>query len=1389
MTKQYILWACLMGLLAYSHAQHVFQITGAKVNIKSNTHLVLKNTSWGNKGGELLGDSGVVVFKGNQSDTIGGSTATTFGHLYLDKSGASVELRQTAQVKDSLDLAAGNLKLEDQNLRMLSGSGSSEGSAGSYIQTSGTGQLQSEVGSGNVLFPIGGTTYRPAILQNNGTLDFFGMRVTDSVLTQGNQGSKISQEALAASWVLAEENAGGSSLHMTLQWNGSDEQTGFDRASAYITTYASAWDTQPPGAASGSDPYQISRANLGGGGTFAIFSQDIQAPVINCPPNIVQGNDQNDCGAVITYTTPVGTDNSVNPATSLSSGLGSGATFPIGTTTEVYTVTDASGNTASCSFSVTINDTQAPAINCPQPIVQGNDQGSCDAIVSYAVTASDNCPGESISQLSGQASGSSYAVGSTVNHTFQVTDAAGNTASCSFSIGVDDIESPTPNCPPSVSLSNDPGQCGATFTYALNSTDNCGIRNTIQGAGLPSGSIFPLGSTLNGFTVTDVNGNRNVCTFTVTVSDTELPQAICPANITVSNDAGQCDAVVTFSVTTSDNCTGESLTQTGGLPSGSTFPLGSTHNEFTVTDASGNTASCTFSVTVNDTQSPTLSCPQNILTVNDAGDCGAVVSFSLTSDDNCAGEYVDQTAGLASGSSFPIGLTSNTFTVTDAAGNTASCSFDVVVMDDELPQISCPSSMSLSNDQGVCGAAYTYLVTASDNCTGESISQQGGLPPGSIFPIGTTVNSFTVTDASGNTAACSFDVIVTDDENPVISCPTSLNLANDPGQCGRTVTYLIPNGTDNCSSSTQMTAGMGSGSQFPIGTTTESYTVTDASGKTASCAFSITINDAEQPVLTLNGNNPVILCEGDSYVEAGATAADNCDASVGQNITVNSSAVNSLQAGSYTVTYDVTDIHGNTAHLSRTVIVRQEPAQLAPQNCGSCNQIRFDFCEGEAAPDLEVLLIANSTYELGADFLWYADNSGSQGNSIASPVPNMNNNNTRFYWVSQIIGSCESASRRVRVRVRKTSTVVLDLPAIGCGTAQLDLAAWVSDTRGIATGFTFYDSDPDAGSPTPVGSVTASSGQVNSGQYAVVSLPSGPVTYYAVASNHTGCQVTGSDDVASAAGASLDAIPNLTVNAGSLVNIAFNSPDATHIFWFNPSSFNNPYIGLLGNFGIGNLVFTAQNFGSSPQTAMLRAIAYNGNCAGQVRDFSITVNPGVGSRQAAGNSLQLAAIRLNAHDVQLDWQIEYEFALTHIEIEKLKNDGEWEKIAQTDLLADSYIDRSGMGNVTKYRLKLIHPDGRAIWSQEVEVNFDYFDSRRFSLYPNPSDGRFQLRAAGPLEGEWRYKLSDGMGRTILTGKLQGSETAFDISGLPTAHYFLLITSPEGKQYLQQVSKQ
>jgi len=150
----------------------------------------------------------------------------------------------------------------------------------------------------------------------------------------------------------------------------------------------------------------------------------------------------------------------------------------------------------------------------------------------------------------------------------------------------------------------------------------------------------------------------------------------CPANTTRSNDPNQCGAVVNYPAPTSSGTCG---TITCTPPSGSFFPVGTT----TVTCTASGGPSCTFTVTVNDTQPPTITCSCNLTAVTPTpNDPCVVVNFTTTASDNCPGVTV--VCNPPSGSCFPLGTTTVTCTATDASGNTATCSFTVTVFNGRL---------------------------------------------------------------------------------------------------------------------------------------------------------------------------------------------------------------------------------------------------------------------------------------------------------------------------------------------------------------------------------------------------------------------------------------------------------------------------------------------------------------------------------------------------------------------------------------------------------------------------------------------------------------------------------------------------------------------------------
>jgi subtilisin-like proprotein convertase family protein len=164
----------------------------------------------------------------------------------------------------------------------------------------------------------------------------------------------------------------------------------------------------------------------------------------------------------------------------------------------------------------------------------------------------------------------------------------------------------TLTCPANITVSNDPNQCGAVVTYPPPTTSGTCSTVTCSPA---SGSFFPVGTT----TVTCTDPAPATCTFTVTVIDTQPPTITCPTDVTAVGGAG--GTVVTFPPpTASDNCPG--VTTACVPPSGSTFPPGSTSVTCTATDASGNTATCSFNVAVFDTCIQDSSDPTKVILID-----------------------------------------------------------------------------------------------------------------------------------------------------------------------------------------------------------------------------------------------------------------------------------------------------------------------------------------------------------------------------------------------------------------------------------------------------------------------------------------------------------------------------------------------------------------------------------------------------------------------------------------------------------------------------------------------------------------------------------------------------------------------------------------------------
>ena len=308
---------------------------------------------------------------------------------------------------------------------------------------------------------------------------------------------------------------------------------------------------------------------------------DFRSSLVGCPANLTVRNDPNLAGAVVNFNAPGTTDPSLGPVVCTPA---SGSFFPVGNT--VVTCRDSIGTT--CSFTVTVQDVQAPALGCPSSLTAELDQPG-GAVVNYAVGASDNV-GVTFLNCT-PPPGSVFPLGLTIV-TCTAKDAAGNTTTCTFPVTVKDSVAPQITCPNGLTLNQD-RPTGALVTYSASATDNSGTVSLTTSPS--SNTVFPLGPTVVTCTATDGSGNTTVRTFLVTVKDTQAPSVTCPASVTAVQDLSG-GAVVNYNMSASDNAGSVNLTCTP--PSGSFFPVGTTTVSCVAVDTSGNVSTCSFPVTV-----------------------------------------------------------------------------------------------------------------------------------------------------------------------------------------------------------------------------------------------------------------------------------------------------------------------------------------------------------------------------------------------------------------------------------------------------------------------------------------------------------------------------------------------------------------------------------------------------------------------------------------------------------------------------------------------------------------------------------------------------------------------------------------------------------------------
>jgi hypothetical protein len=450
----------------------------------------------------------------------------------------------------------------------------------------------------------------------------------------------------------------------------------------------------------------------------------------------------------------------------------------------------------------------------------------------------------------------------------------------------------------------------------LLAVDNCPgfvLAHSINGGGfvngfVPGGTIFPSGTSIVTYRLTDANNNTVTCSFEVTVEDDEAPVIAGCDNLglslfgatTLPAAPGECTLtppVLPYFIT--DNCSNELeadliltlpsgiiVTETVtqfvffGIPTpiyftSPTLELGVNTLQIVVRDEAGNVSSCTGQIIIIDTQDPVIDCPTVAASyANTTGICGYVAQgteFDATATDNCEVEVTHNyfawgNPNSLEGATFPVGSTTVTWTATDPSGNTDVCQITIVVTDEEDPTfVNCPLNevFTIGADSDCSNGVIWSIPVADDNCEVVSVLEvsTGGPYFGEPLTPGSYVIIYEATDGNSNTARCTFTIIIEDDQDPLLVCPPSLTVGTSIDVCEWIMPINALNpllAVDNCPGFVLEHSIDGdpfapgvipSETPFALGTTSVTYRLTDPAMNQVTCSFEVTVVDDQAPVI------------------------------------------------------------------------------------------------------------------------------------------------------------------------------------------------------------------------------------------------------------------------------------------------------------------------------------------------------------------------------------------------------------------------------------------------------------------------------------------------------------------------------------------------------------
>lgn len=555
------------------------------------------------------------------------------------------------------------------------------------------------------------------------------------------------------------------------------------------------------------------------------------------------------------------------------------------------------------------------------------------------------------------------------DYSVTVKDANGCTSSVNATIKYADNAAPViTNCLGTLARNADLDVCTYTVKgneFDVAASDNCPLTYSyeLSGALISNGNnsldgvVFSKGTTHVKWTVSD-GLQSSVCEFDAVVNDNQPPVITAiPDDVTVSctNDVPSADNTA---VSAKDNCDGTiTITNKDVMTPGNCPSRFIIKRTYTATDESGNSSSQVQTITVDDETAPLITnCPlANFTRSTSAEVCSYTVienEFDINATDNCGTPALTYLLGGATtgngntslaGIVFNRGVTTITWTATDVCNNSSACSFTVTVTDNENPVITCPSNVIVNTDAEQCYATINSVnigtAIATDNCYVSSLfgTRSDGQPLNAVYPIGITTITWIAVDKKGNYSAC-YQTITVNGSVPVITCPGDILVNNDFGKCFATISVGTATVSTNCGVTSiigRRTDNLSLTDPYPVGLTHIIWTATYGvnNNLTTSCTQTVIVNDNEKPSIVcpsnITVNNDAGKCYASNVSLGSPSTSDNCGVA---SITNNAPA--QFPVGNTTITWTVTDVHGNTNTCTQIVSVtdNETPSIACPSD-------------------------------------------------------------------------------------------------------------------------------------------------------------------------------------------------------------------------------------------------------------------------------------------------------------------------------------------------------------------------------------------------------------------------------------------------------------------------